>query len=221
MKCIYCGSSCIKRGKIKEIQRYQCKRCNRFQQERYTKTVIPQEKYQWTKYLTCEGCGISSISRLLKITKSSVQRIIARLASKVKIPLPDEIHQSYEMDELRTYCKNKTSECWVMYSINKYTGKVIDLVVGRRTKENLGKVVKSVLSHSPKRIYTDKLTSYQSLIPSAVHRTFPYSTNKIERKNFTLRTHLKRVCRKTICYSRHEKMLECCLKLYGPVPLCT
>ncbi len=31
---------------------------------------------------------------------------------------------------------------------------------------------------------------------------------------FTLRTHLKRLSRKSICYSKSEKMLENCLKMY-------
>ena len=65
MKCLYCSASCIKRGKVRNIQRYQCKHCGKFQQEKYLKLRISKEKYQWVKQLTCEGCGISSISRLL------------------------------------------------------------------------------------------------------------------------------------------------------------
>jgi len=73
----------------------------------YTKTLIPEEKYQWVKQLNNEVCGISSISRLLEISKSSVQRLIERIASKLKMPEIFEIGQSYEIDELRTYCGNK------------------------------------------------------------------------------------------------------------------
>ena len=117
----------------------------KIQQKQYSKPRISQEKYQWVKDLTCEGCGISSIGRLLNIAKSSVQRIIERKGREIAIPKYEEENQNYEMDELRTYCENKKNESWVMYAINKTTGKVIDFYVGRMTKENINKVVQSVL----------------------------------------------------------------------------
>jgi transposase-like protein len=85
MKCIYCKKQCIKKGKYKTIQRYQCKHCKKYQQQKYSRQTIPEYKYEWVKNLSNEGNGISSISRLLEITKSSVQRIIIRIASKIQI----------------------------------------------------------------------------------------------------------------------------------------
>ena len=116
MKCIYCKKQCIKKGKYNTIQRYQCKHCRKYQQLKYIRPVIPEHKYGWLVKLNNEGCGISSISRLLQITKSSVQRIIIRIASKIQIPVNNEYNQTYEIDGLRTYCGNKTNECWIMYA---------------------------------------------------------------------------------------------------------
>uniref|UniRef100_UPI00166D2F5C IS1 family transposase n=1 Tax=Aquaticitalea lipolytica TaxID=1247562 RepID=UPI00166D2F5C len=66
----------------------------------------------------------------------------------------------------------------------------------------------------PDKIYTDRLNVYPSLIPKSIHRRFQYCTNKIERMNLTLRTHIKRLSRKTICFSKSEKYLEAHLKIY-------
>ena len=214
MKCIYCQSDCIKKGKVKNVQRYQCKHCGRTQQRRYKKARIEEVKYEWVKKLTKESSSISSISRLLNISKSSVQRVIERIASKIKKIDYQETEQVYEMDELRTYCGNKQNESWVMYAINKTTGKVIDFCVGRRTKENIKKVIDNILVLNPKRIYTDGLNIYPGLIPKTIHRVFEYCTNKIERSNLTLRTHLKRLSRKTICFTKSNEMLENCVKVY-------
>mgnify|MGYP003831996119 CR=1 FL=1 len=76
MNCNYCGGQCIKRGKVRGSQRYQCKQCGKTQQKAYSKPRISEEKQDWVKKLTCEGCGIRSIGRLLQISKTSVQRII-------------------------------------------------------------------------------------------------------------------------------------------------
>jgi IS1 family transposase len=67
---------------------------------------------------------------------------------------------------------------------------------------------------NPKRIYTDKLNIYPGLISKSIHSSIQYKTNHIERFNLTLRTHLKRLSRRTICFSKNSKMLENCLRLY-------
>jgi len=59
MKCIYCQSDCIKKGKVKNVQRYQCKHCGKTQQSSYSKPPIGKEKYEWVRNLTIEGCSIS------------------------------------------------------------------------------------------------------------------------------------------------------------------
>lgn len=214
MECKFCGGKCNKRGLRKGIQSYQCKECKRYQQASYKRKRILEEKYESVRNLTREGSSISSISRLLKISKSSVQRIIERIATKIKKLEYQEKDQTYEMDELRTYCGNKKNESWVSYAINKTTGKVIAFCVGRRTKENLKKVIDNVLCLQPKKIYTDGLNIYKSLIPETIHKVFEHCTNKIERINLTLRTHIKRLSRKTICFTRSNEMLENCIKIY-------
>jgi len=131
---------------------------------------ITTEIIDFTKKLNNAGVGISSILRLLNISKSDVQRIIEKLAMHKIKPIFTEQNQKYELDELRTYVGNKGNQSWVIYAINKSTGKVINLVVGRRTKENIRKVVNTILSLNPKRIYTDGLNTYRSLISKDIHR---------------------------------------------------
>jgi len=181
MRCNYCKKQCIKKGKYKTIQRYQCKDCKKYQQQKYIRPIIPEYKYEWVIKLNNECCGISSIGRLLSISKSSVQRMIIRIASTIQKPVYKENNQSYEMDELRTYCSNKNNECWIIYAINKATGDVIDFIVGRRTKENVKFVVDSLLSLNPKRIYTDKLNIYPRLISSIIHKVNKNCVNILHR----------------------------------------
>ena len=71
-----------------------------------------------------------------------------------------------------------------------------------------------VLSLEPTRIYTDRLNVYPSLIPKEIHSVFNYCTNIIERKNLTLRTHIKRLSRRIICFTRKQENLEAHLRIY-------
>ena len=149
MKCIYCNNLCCKRGKSGNVQRYQCKNCKKSQQAIYTKPRIPQEKYKWTVKLNNEGCGISNIARLLGISKSSVQRLIERIAAGLQMPQLNESGQSYEIDELRTFCGSKRNELWLIYAINRASKQIVDFCIGRRTKENLAKVVLTLQKLQP------------------------------------------------------------------------
>lgn len=108
----------------------------------------------------------------------------------------------------------KLKEAWVIYAINRNTKKVINFIVGRRTRRNISVITKLVLELYPKTIFTDRLKTYRSLIPRQQHNTRKKNTTVIERNNLTLRTHLKRLSRKTICLSKNFEMLEATLKLY-------
>jgi IS1 family transposase len=206
--CKYCSGACIRRGKSQDIQRYKCKICSKSFLKDYRKQKIPVEQYVLVHRLNNEGCGISSIGRLLNISKSSVQRVIIRLFASISRPEIQEKGESYEIDELRTYCGNKKNECWLIYAINRKTRKIIDFCVGRRTKENIKKVVDKLLKMNPKKIHTDGLNIYQGILKEDIHVSYSGSTNRIERKNLTLRTLLKRLSRRTICFTRSKAMLE-------------
>ena len=164
--------------------------------------------------LNNEGVGIRSMSRLMKISKSSVQRKLNFLEGRIKKPVFLETNQEYEIDELRTYIGNKENECWIMYAMNKVTRQVIDFTVGRRTIENIKQVTETVLNLNPKRIFTDRLNIYPGLIPKSKHIASAYRINHIERKNLELRKDLKCLNRKTICFSKSEEMLKAKLKIY-------
>nr|WP_255505091.1 IS1 family transposase [Algoriphagus sp. Y33] len=65
-----------------------------------------------------------------------------------------------------------------------------------------------------KAISTGRLKNYKYLIPKKIHLTNVNGINHIERMNLNLRTHLKRLNRRTICFSRSVAMLAACLKIY-------
>ena len=65
-----------------------------------------------------------------------------------------------------------------------------------------------------KVIYTGKLVHYKSILKDVVHNTKPFGTNHTKRKYFSLRTHLKRLNRKTISFSRSFILLQCFLRIY-------
>ena len=211
--CANCQSKPVKYGKSQNKQRYYCKSCKKTWLASYTNQVCLPSVNPNIIALTKEGCGIRSTARLLRISATTVISRIQKIADGIKKP-QISIGSSYEVDELKTYIKRKINDYWVIYAIAKESGAVVDYKVGKRSKKNLKRVTDTLLLAECKQICSDGLDIYRFIIPEAIHRVKRYGTNCIERKNLSLRTHLKRLSRKTICFSKTLLMLEACLKIY-------
>jgi insertion element IS1 protein InsB len=62
--------------------------------------------------------------------------------------------------------------------------------------------------------HTDDWGAYLKYIPSDKHCIGKDRTWKIERKNLNFRTHLKRLNRKTVCFSKNEQIHDNVIGMY-------
>ena len=222
-RCSRCQGVSVKNGKSKSgVQRYRCKGCKSHWQESYLYKACQRNIDQLIIILKKESCGVRSIARILKISVVTVIRRIKSIAKSIVRPFSILKGKEYEVDEMRTYIGNKQRLYWVAYAMRKDTREVVDFKVGKRNLKTLSKVVDTIVLSEAKRVFTDGYSLYKNLVPEGMHRQTKYNINYIERKNLSIRTHLKRLSRKTICFSRSKEMLEACLKIYfwsGSFPL--
>ncbi|MBX2827092.1 MAG: IS1 family transposase [Flavobacteriaceae bacterium] len=215
MGCRYCnGLNVIKRGKRNGIQRYHCKDCRKSFQDSYSYQAYNLAIDDLIKSLLREGCGVRSASRILNISCGTVLSRMLKISKQVEVPKFQSFGCKFEVDEMWTFIKRKDDFTWITYAIEQKTKQVIGLYVGSKSKETIKPLIDKILLLHPKRIYTDRLNIYPSLIPRKVHKVFQYCTNRIERMNLTLRTHIKRLSRRTICFSKDKKYLEAHLRIY-------
>ena len=64
------------------------------------------------------------------------------------------------------------------------------------------------------RYYTDNLGTYQRHLDADQHRPGKRNTQKIERTHLILRTRIKRLARKTICFSKSTQMHDIVIGLF-------
>ncbi|MBK6408926.1 MAG: IS1 family transposase [Flavobacteriales bacterium] len=213
ISCAHCSSNCIRKGTYKGIQLLRCGTCLRYQRVQYRYLARTPGVDERIILYVREGCGIRSIGRILCIAVSTVIARIKRIASRLG-PGPIRLGRSYEVDELATYVGNKKNRVWVAYAMDRITKKVVALCTGRRNKRTLQPMMTTLVLAAAKQIRTDALPLYRSLIPQSIHRVKRAGTNGIERMNLNLRTHLKRLARRTICYSKSTAMLAACVMIY-------
>ena len=113
-----------------------------------------------------------------------------------------------EMDEMwgRVYCKQ--TPCWLWHAINHENGDVVAYVLGTRESESLWELLRLLanLNIEIVNVYSDDNFAYHEAVPYNILETGKKNTQKIERKHLTFRTRLKRLARKTICYSKSVEM---------------
>ena len=214
MICKFCKGKCIKDGFQKNgCQRYKCKCCKRKLQEEYKYNAYGQHINQSIIKYNKVGVGIRGTAKLLSISTTTLLNRILLIAKKISQP-PVISNQVYEVDEIKSFVKCKKNLIWIVYTLNRKTKEVVSYNVGNRTNTTLGVVIRTLDLSKAKKIYTDKWSGYKSLINRKIHSTFNRGTNHIERHNLTLRTHLKRLTRRSICLSRSAAILSAILRIY-------
>ena len=111
-----------------------------------------------------------------------------------------------EIDEQWSFVGAKATPRWRWYAVDHATNPVRAYVFGRR-QDAVFKELKTRLSpFRISRYYTDDWGADERHLDADRHRIGKRNTPKIERKNLNFRTWIKRLARKTICFSKSELM---------------
>ncbi len=87
-------------------------------------------------------------------------------------------------------------------------------VLGRRTDCSCRQLFEKLSGCAVENFYTDDWQSYAKTLPVERHTISKAETLNIERHNLNFRTHLKRLHRRTICFSKSDEMHAAIIKLY-------
>jgi insertion element IS1 protein InsB len=130
------------------------------------------------------------------------------------LPCKLEIEIMVEADEFWSYVGNKKNQRWTWYALEKNSGVVIAWHNGRRTDESCSRLMEKISVFPAARFYTDDWKSYRKYIPPSKHVIGKADTWRIERRNLNFRTHIKRLNRRTICFSKNEKIHDNVIGMY-------
>lgn len=205
-------------------QRYRC-------QEPDCLTQTFMLKYRYRAYepgikekvidMAINGSGIRDTGRVLKIDKNTVINTLKNRADSIVQVNPrifelsasgelsvrlEEAGREAELDEQWSYVGNKSNQRWLWYAVDHATNTVLAYMFGKR-KDEVFKKLKALLEpFGIRRYYTDDWGAYERHLDADKHEVGKRNTQKIERKNLNFRTWIKRLVRKTICFSKQELM---------------
>jgi insertion element IS1 protein InsB len=127
-----------------------------------------------------------------------------------------EVHkvESAEMDEMWSFVGKKECQRWLWHAIDHLTGIVLAYICGTREDEVFLQLQEYLRPFGISRFYTDNAGVYSRHLDPDSHEVGKQHTQKIERKHLTLRTRIKRLARKTICFSKSIQMHDIMLGLF-------
>ena len=126
-----------------------------------------------------------------------------------------DMHYSTEWDEYWSFVGSKKNQRWTWYIVERKSGIIIAWENGRRKDEVLESLLASVEDIPINFCFTDDWGAYQRLFPYEYRQIIGKgNTWKIERKNLNFRTHIKRLNRKTICFSKNEQIHDNVIGMY-------
>jgi IS1 family transposase/transposase-like protein len=234
VKCPYCGSTeVIKFGKNKKgKQRYYCKneRCQR-------KVFLLEYEYEGWKpeinerivSMAENASGIRDTSRVLKISTYKVMAVLKKKSNEiVKINpkytneqeqvdveiVPYHVLEGVELDEQWSYVQNKSNQRWLWLALNHTNHDIIAYTFGKRTDDVFLELKKSMAGIKVGQYYSDDWGAYTRNLTPEEHTIGKTYTQSIERQNLNFRTRVKRLARKTICFSKTELMHDTVIGIY-------
>ena len=116
--------------------------------------------------------------------------------------------------EMWSFVGKKANLRWLWHAIDRSTGQALAYVFGRRKDEVFLQLKQLLEPFGIKRFCTDGWGAYERHLPVEVHEIGKQKTQKIERKHLRLRTRIKRLTRKTICFSKCELMHDLVIGMF-------
>ena len=109
---------------------------------------------------------------------------------------------------------SKKQPWWLWEALDHQTGRIVAYTFGRRADQVLLKLKTLLEPFGIRRFYTDGWGAYHRHLDPQRHVVGKRRTQQLERKHLTLRTRIKRVVRKTICFSKSVQMHEIVIGLF-------
>jgi insertion element IS1 protein InsB len=119
-----------------------------------------------------------------------------------------------ELDEMWSVVGDKGPQRWWWHAIDPHRGPILADVLGTPTETVVVKLTQLLAPCGMTHFDTADWGTYQRNLHPQQQTLGQEKTQKIDRKHLTLRTRIKRLTRKTICFSKSMQMHDIVLGLF-------
>lgn len=166
--------------------------------------------------MTRHGSGVREMVRVLRVSAATVINGLKKKAPTMKqgnarrlrTLAPPPVHsilrqvEHAEMAEMGSFVGSKRQQRWLWHAIDHHTGQLLAYVFGTREDETCLPLQELLTPFGILPFSTAGWGAYRRHLDPRTHPVGKQHTQKIERKHTPFRSRIKRLTRKTICFSR-------------------
>ena len=193
-------------------QNYRCKECGRQFQGEYTYAACKPENRKQALRCLCRGSGIRDCSVLSNLSCGAVQRLIKKEADGIVLRPQRWQYQRVQIDEQWSYVGKKEKKVWMLYAYAVEEDEILAFTLGKRSAKTVENLLVKLKQLDIEYFLTDDWEAFRAVLPQNRHLSGKQYTKNIEGVHTFFRTRIRRLMRRTVCFSKkliyHYSMLK-------------
>lgn len=179
-----------------------CKDCRlQFQWEYSNKGADRRVKEKLIRMLL-RGSGIRDCAAVLEVSLACVLSTVLKEGKGLEIKPKYRHYERIQIDEQWSYVKEKKRKVWMIYALCAESGEILAATWGKRNRAGVRRLMLKLKGLQIDTFCTDEWVSFAEVLPKQKHLIGKQHTKKIEGVNTWFRTRLRRLVRRTTCFSK-------------------
>ncbi len=162
--------------------------------------------------MLCRGSGVRDCAAVTGMSKSTVLAFIKAVASTVVVKPEKRCYSRVQIDEQWSYVGRKEKKVWMIYAYAVEEDEILAFTMGKRSAEAVRNLFVKLKALDIDAFLTDDWEAFSTVLPRAKHWIGKQYTKAIEGINTFFRTRVRRLMRRTVCFSKkliyHYAMLK-------------
>jgi IS1 family transposase len=162
--------------------------------------------------MLCRGSGIRDSVAITGVSKTTVLRLIKSVAQGITVKPQKHHYHQVQIDEQWSYVGKKQRKVWMLYAYAVEEDELIGFTMGKRSAEAVRNLFIKLKRLEIDVFLTDDWEAFKVVLPKAKHLIGKEYTKAIEGMNTFFRTRVRRLMRRTVCFSKkliyHYSMIK-------------
>lgn len=148
------------------------------------------------------GSGVRDCAAVAGVSKAAVLRLIVRSALRMEIKPKHKYYSKVQLDEQWSYVGKKNKKVWMIYAYAAQDGEILGFAMGKRNWKTVTNLLVKLKALEIDFFQTDGWEAFKTVLPGDRHLIGKQFTKAIEGINTWFRTRLRRLVRRTVCFSK-------------------
>jgi len=213
--CPYCLSVKIVRNGIKRTgsQNWKCTMCTKQFQREYLYRGADKHVKNKIIQMQLRGSGIRDTALLEGVSPATVLRCLIQESITAVVKPKKHYYAQVQIDELWMYVARKKKKVWLLYAYCYETDEVLAFTMGKRNSKTVRNLLIKLKRLEIDWYLTDNWKAFKEELPYYKHLIGKQFTKAIEGVNTWFRVRIRRLNRRTTCFSKQLVYLYAVIKL--------